>query len=228
MGTTCELAPRTRKLRRKCDPWWREEFAIKTKEEVEKKIQAVVASVPNNYPIAPEKAEFVLNVLKHHYKWGMKVGVGLKHLEVRDNLNTRGFWIVRTDGSEIDISWVVALQPGGRPSQKEEVDWAARDRIKDQIAEHHAKGPCANCPICKKLMIRGQGLHVDHVYEFWRLLADFLTTQGLTHDDIEHEDAGIGCRWVDDRLATEWADYHKRNAKLRLVHEKCNLGRLRR
>jgi len=97
--------------------WWLSELGIPTKGALVEKIRSIVARTVRI--VATDDTEFMRKVFSHHYEWIDKQGCGVHHLEVRNNGTTRGFWIVRIDGSAIDISWVVALRDNGRPSDKD-------------------------------------------------------------------------------------------------------------
>lgn len=216
-------------MKRKTIKWWADELGIKTKAEVEEKIRAIVSVYPDDEPIGGDDLQFLTTVLQHHYQWAGKVGCGIKAIVVRTNRThsnvTRGFWVVRADDSSIDISWVVALQPEGKPAQKNYVTTAARYEVHPQIHSHHKSGDCGDCPVCGVMMVRGSGLHVDHEIPFDTILQDFMTGEMLGYDDIEIEDLGLDSQFADGNLAQRWYDYHLQHAKLRLVHSHCNLAR---
>lgn len=213
---------------RKTIKWW-VDLGFSKKSDLETHIRALVGRYPDNTPINPDDHAFITAVLSHHYQWPAKVGAGIAHIEIRTNVNwsgaTRGFWLVRVDGSSIDISWVVALQPGGRPSQKNCVTTAARYEVFEQIHEHHRSGECSDCQICGVLMVRGAGLHVDHEYHFDALLADFMAAEGVAYDDIAINDLGLDSQFSDRDLGARWQQFHRQFARLRLVHSGCNLQR---
>jgi len=215
--------------RRKSNPWWKIELGIEFQKEVIVKIRSIVKSYEINTPINDNDTEFLLKVLRHHHRFDQKIGVGMKHLEVRINPSwngpTNGLWIVRTDGTENDISWTTALQPDGKPTPKEEASSAARDEISSQIHDFHDTGDCSICEICHKNMTRGDGLHVDHIKPFQDLFLEFLKSLEMTYHDITTEDLGVESQFLDRELALKWYDFHLKHSTLRLVHNKCNLGR---
>jgi len=79
------------------------------------------------------------------------------------------------------------------------------------------------CPICGALLQDG---HVDHTppLTLARLLKNWLSAEGLTHADIEIIDAGTKNLFADRTLGTRWVEYHRVNAKLRLIHPGENLA----
>ena len=216
-------------MKRKAIPWWQEQLNLKTKAEVVTQIRSIVASYPNGTPISSEDQRWLDLILSHHYQYNDKVGCGIKHLEVRSNPSwngpTRGLWIVRLDGSDIDISWVVALKPDGKPDVKNEVAKAARYEVRQQIHDHHKSGECNDCPLCGTEMQRKINLHVDHVEPFTDLMARFLSLKNIHYNDIQTTDLGLDAQFEDRDLALAWNQYHLQEATLRLTHAKCNLAR---
>ena len=228
-------------MNRKSLPWWREELGLKTQRDVIFRIRNILNGVHidsnpggggSSGMIGASDTEFLLKVLRHHHQFDRKMGdSGMKHLEVRVNESwngpSRGIWIVRNDGSEEDISWVKALKPEGKADAKEVVSSAARYEIFPQVHEVHNSAVATTCEICGEEMVRGVSLHVDHLYEFKRLFADFLKVSQLQYSDIAVEDLGLAVRFMDRDLASVWTHFHKENATLRLVHKECNLRRTR-
>ena len=54
----------------------------------------------------------IKEIFVNHNEWEIKKGVGIDHLEVRISSTFRKnkeFWIVRTDGTETDISYTKCL-----------------------------------------------------------------------------------------------------------------------
>ena len=215
--------------KRTATPWWREELSLQTKVDLEGKIRQIVAKYPDRVPLSADDAAFCHQVLRHHYQYALKVGAGVARIEVRTNPSwngaTRGFWFVLTDNTAIDISWVVALQPGGRPTTKNNVTSAARYEVVPQIHAVHADGECGFCPLCNEGMVRGFDLHVDHAVHFDALFADWLKQNDLSYGNLEIEDLGLDSRFADRVLADEWQQWHRDNAVLRLTHAVCNLSR---
>ena len=213
--------------KRKTDPWWKTELGIDTKKEVEDKIRLIVKSSP--LVIDKVNTEFLIKVISHHHHFENKCGVGIKHLEIRTNPSwngpTQGIWIIRNDDTEVDISWVTALKPDGKPSIKEDISNAARYEISPQIHDFHENGNCSICELCKNTMNRGNGLHVDHIKPFEHLFLDFLQGKHITYSDIQTEDLGVESQFRDRILAKEWHQFHKEKSTLRLVHKRCNLKR---
>ncbi|MFE8644998.1 DUF3223 domain-containing protein [Sphingomonas sp. NCPPB 2930] len=62
-----------------------------------------------------EDAFFCSNLFTRHSHYLEKAGSGIKSIEVRrDEYGNKHFQIHRTDGTDIDISWVHCITPKGR------------------------------------------------------------------------------------------------------------------
>lgn len=209
------------------DRWWKTEFGYGNKATLESVIRDVVSKYPDGVPLGVDDAEFIDAVLAHHYQYKAKVGCGLKHIEVRTVQGifgpTRCFWFVRTDSTEIDISWVVALKPGGRPSAKDNAVSAARFEVAPQIRDFHNSTDATHCAICEKPL--GNRRHADHVVPFDTVFSDWLEILGLGYSDIEVEDNGLSGKFADPIMGEAWFRWHADNAVIRVVHPQCNMSR---
>lgn len=172
--------------------------------------------------VAPDDMPFVISVLMKHYDWPAKVGRGIASIEVRNNGGNRGFWIVRTDGSAIDISWVVAMN--GKPSAKADTVTAARTAIASQVAAVPVTVGAA-CTLCGKPLTAHDTTHVDHEIPFDTLFSQWLAAHGLTYADVQSIDTGTRRVMSDPVQVVSWMEWHALHAKLRVVHSVCNLSR---
>jgi hypothetical protein len=204
---------------------WRK-LGFPRRADLEAAIRSITNNVPLNTPLSKTDEEFLISILQHHADWNEKCGVGIAHLEMRINVNgtgsTRGIWITRTDGSEIDISWVVALKKNGKTTSAEDLKAAAREAIQDQMHEAHDTLPCEFCDLCGEPMKRYDNLHADHVESFSEIFYDFF---GGSEDSVKVDNAGTTTKIVDPEIAQAWRAHHAARAKLRLVHKACNLKR---
>ena len=198
-----------------------------TQDELKKVIQGICNNATLDQPMDIGLQILMIDLLQHHHEWTAKAGVGIKHLEVRINFGgykpTRGIWIVRTDASEIDISWTTVFKPGGGASVKDNTAAAARREVMAQIVAVRAEQEGGECPICGELLVTD--LHVDHCppITFDSLLAQWLARRKLSYGDIQIDDKGIIALFVDRALAADWQNYHETHAQLRLIHAHENL-----
>ena len=215
----------TRQVRSVASKWWTA-IGYPRKADIEAAIRNITNNVPLNQPLTKAQEDFLVPILQHHAEWNQKRGIGIKHLEVRINVNgtgsTRGIWIVREDGSEIDISWVVALKENGETTPREDLKAAAREAIQSQMHNAHDELPCGRCPLCGEIMKRYDHLHADHIEPFEVLFNDFF---GGREHQIAISNEGTSTQIVDPKILSGWRQYHAEKAKLRLVHKHCNLTR---
>lgn len=217
------------------DKWWRNEGVrgetFRTKAELENRIRSIVAKYPLEQYMESDDAAFLTAVFQRHYGWEIKRGCGVGYYFTRTVTAwtgpTTGIWIKRTDGTEVDISWVVALMPGGAPSAVLQLATAARYEIVDQRnAASNAVAWGAPCPLCGEPLTTDR--HVDHKppKTFKALLEDWLTTVGLSHADIETKEVGVAdAQFANRALGSKWAEYHRLHAELRVIHKHENLAR---
>jgi len=174
--------------------------------------------------------EFLRDLLALHPQAETKVGNGVDHFDVRRNINNDGFWIVRSDGSETDFSFMQCLYG---TSQSAKVQSAMRYAVLDQklAARDRAFGDAETliCPVTGEVIGR-QGCHMDHDEPTFIEIADAFARSVGGYDKIEtvSDDGGIGRRFVDEAIAERWRTFHRERARLRAVSIRANLSVLRR
>lgn len=214
------------------EKWWADTGVLgrifKTKGALVDEIRRINNSAVLNQPMSQEDQEFILDVLRHHHDWHAKSGAGVQHLEVRMNAgtfgSTRGLYIKRVDGSEVDISWVVALKPGGKSSHKESACAAARREILDQTMAARQAQEGGACSICGQPLL--EKTHVDHMHPntFDAIFSDFLLSEGMDYQAVDVQDMGIYAVFADQSLSKRWQEFHRSRAVLRLIHAHENLS----
>ncbi len=213
--------------------WWKNQGVLgetfPTQGALKNRIRSIINLAVYNVPLAGPDEAFLIDVLRRHHNWENKQGIGVVSIVVRLNpppgygTATRGLWLIRADGSEVDISWLFPLQRGGSNSVKIDVAWAARREVSAQTRAVFDIHRGTECPICGKPLFNG---HVDHIapLTFDCLLADWLAVERLTLQDIEVADLGLENAFADRELAARWSRYHLENAKLRVIHPVENLS----
>lgn len=203
----------------------------KTKKAAQEAIREVLYRYsPGETVSRPEDQEFLADLILNHPDPASKIGVGIARFEVRDNWGTHGFWVIRTDGSETDFSFVKCLHP---PTKQQTVHVALRRAVMDQMMQFREaalrNGP-AVCPVTGQ-PIDDSSAHVDH-YDptFFELADSYVAARGgyNAFRVLETADGVFGRRLADPVAAAAWQEYHRANAKLRLVSKKANLSLLRR
>jgi hypothetical protein len=178
----------------------------------------------------PEDQEFLADLVQNHPDPASKIGVGIARFEVRRNLKTPGFWIIRTDGSDTDFSFVKCLRP---PTHPQLVRTALRRSVDEQIwqfRDHALGGGQMVCSVSGDPIDR-LNCHVDHDDPTFSDLVDaYVAAHGgyEAFQVVETVDGAFGRRLADAQVEVAWQAWHKANANLRLVSIRANLSLLRR
>lgn len=183
-----------------------------------------------------EGADFrlCLALLERHPRSKTKIGCGVAMIEVRDNLiypGNRCLWLVRTDGSETDWSYLECLKAS---SHRDDVLWAMRSLVVDQVLHFknvaYAGRSTVPCAVTGKPVL-AEDCHVDHAPPvFVELAESFAERMGGFEciDIVDGRDGEIGCTFEDDVVERAWQTFHRRQAKLQIVTREANTGLLRR
>lgn len=206
------------------------ERTYRTKESAKAAIYEVRNRVKARGRPTPEDDEFLRDLVTLHPDAEAKVGCGIDHFEVRQNFNYDGFWILRTDGSETDFSFMKCLYGA---SQEAKVRSAMRYAVVDQkLAARDlafAGAEILTCPVTGE-PIRVSDCHIDHDSPTFVQIADAFAEQAGGYASIEtiSVDGNIGRRFVDSALSSRWEAFHQERANLRAVSVRANLSVLRR
>lgn len=143
-------------------------------------------------------------VFPRHPDWEEKQGPGVSHVEVRPtgSFKSLGFWLIRTDKTEVDISYKVSLD--GRGTLYARTMSAAREEIHIQIQAWKVKNPAPRA-----------GMNCDHVYPFEALFKDWLQVVRLQHEEIHvtRQLVGHSDLFLSRELGLSWQRYHKEHAR---------------
>jgi 5-methylcytosine-specific restriction endonuclease McrA len=159
---------------------------------------------------------FIYALCERHPWFDEKRDVGIHPFTVTDG-NKLG--ICRTDDSLVDISWSKWCVSPNRADNT--LENCMRKSIKPQIEQFRttSQPTCVLCPNVAE--------HVDHIYEFRKLVADFVKTRSdtpttfksvLFSGDVFHEDSPFEAAWI---------VHHRTHASLRMLCRPCNLRRAR-
>lgn len=167
-------------------------------------------------PVVEEARNFLLTeVFPLHPDWALKAGSGVSDVEVRAHgvYKTRGFFLIRTDGSAVDISYKVALD--GRTSTGKFTS-AARSEILPQISAFRRDNPPP-----------AEGWHVDHIEPFDAILREWLAVVDLQIDDVILTSQLVGHHdlFASRDLAKSWQRYHGRRAAYRWLPAAENIAK---
>ena len=176
-------------------------------------------------------------LLERHHEYEQKAGVGIDHfIIVNTKYDAIGFYVIRTDGSRTDFSYITALD-GKMPSARREVLEALRWEVEDNILrakrawfdQHEDAAGTVECALTRERITWKQS-HADHAPPFpFRTLADtFLTAHKITlTPDLlaPSADCQVERLLADRALAEEWRAFHHQLAVIRVVKAYENTAR---
>ncbi|WP_338598440.1 DCL family protein [Saccharopolyspora sp. SCSIO 74807] len=187
---------------------------------------------PGDTVSTPEDERLLLDVLNMHPDRDRKVGHGIDHFEVRENpqiQRKRTIYLVRSDGSETDFSYLKCLTP---PSQaklaKATLRRAVVPQINEFIRETYQRCGALTCAITGEALDRSQA-HVDHYNPTFDMLSKAFADSEGGWDAIstKSSDGMIGKEIADPDQAGRWDRYHRDFSSLRIVSVQSNLSLLR-
>ncbi len=153
-------------------------------------------------------------VFPRHEEWAAKRGIGVSHIEARKHgtFNSLGFWIIRTDGSETDISFHAAIKGSG--TQAARAREAARNEITDQTGAFRQANPAP-----------AEGMHCDHIEPFDAIWRTWLEHVSLTEEDVATTKQLVGHvdLFLERALAKSWQAFHRKRARYRWLDAKKNI-----
>jgi hypothetical protein len=205
-------------------------FAFATKKQAQADIRAILRGTQPGTSLFGEPLEKLLALLALHPRADQKTGCGVAQIRVEMNDGGPGFWLVRTDGTRTDFSYLKCFSAGAgtKPVQS-----AFRNAIRPQVDAFRSScgEPSALmlCPVSGDLITLADA-HVDHQPEFAAILNKFLQDEGVAVPDVSvvgGNDGDTAWRIDDEAFLLRWQEFHKANAGLRLVSRRANLSILR-
>lgn len=176
---------------------------------------------------------FLQDLISRHPEAEKKIGCGINRFEIRQNpafacQNT--FYLIRSDNTETDFSFRSCLS-GRKNSKYADFCRAARNAIREQIVVFKtAQFLSIDRPRCG---ITGAELdfercHVDHVATFDSILKTFIQLNDIDVEASVSDDSVDGeifPVFTSDQLRSDWVEFHRNNAVLRLTTPEANLAR---
>lgn len=168
-------------------------------------------------------------ILSDHPEWESKIGSGLRSIVKRETpyRNNYCFHIVRTDGTETDISFMKAING---INERAIVIKAMRNAALPSIIEYKQQNYTPNvsrCAISGELL-NDNNVHVDHYDLYFADLAKIYIDQyGLEHiknDVLDHGEKEYITRFTVER-ASDFRRFHDANTNLRLLTKRVNMSR---
>lgn len=171
-----------------------------------------------------------------HNDWKRKVGCGLFAIKriVEPNYGKyRGFKIVRTDGSETDISYIIGNIVKNEKSDRNDFKKALRQTIVPQMMRykmsrfHTAPDRIVFCEITK-VPLKYEEAHTDHHNPTFDEIAEaFILELGLKDFSgmvVDGKDNHTTYELVSDDVAKAFYIYHKERATYRILSASANLS----
>lgn len=199
------------------------------KECIRDRCRIILANTTDNQPVTDLELKFLVNLFSHHDGWVEKSSKGIRKIIAQKNIyGTRGFVLILSDNTSVDISFMHALKclRGERtrpllPQKLIDFKNAARAAVTADIRAFRDTYLALNifCPISGEPITRNN-CEVDHEppLTFDSLLYDFTNTEQINPLEIS-----VGSKngtipfFESQEIATKWIDYHRINAKLRLL-----------
>ena len=197
------------------------ELKFKSKTQAEKytrdiimKLQICEIDKDNEY------FNFFHDLLLRHDEYNIKVDKGIKSFLIRHNkLNKLAYemYVKRIDESECVFSWRYCCGI----LLSDDLTRALRYGITKQILRFRNNNDNI-CQLCNK----DQGIfHVDHIKPFSIIKKEFLKQNQLIVPSsfIRSIDNNIKFKREDKEFKKQWRKYHKSEAELQILCDKCNL-----
>lgn len=204
-----------------------------TQKALLERLRSILYSYTDGEAVADEHRRFLYSLVdRYHPSSELKIGCGVDRIEVRRNpvyRNNRGFWIVRTDGTTTDFSFMECLRPS---SSLDKFRSACRNTVADIMANYKAgfwgAAQVATCPITGDPMTFADS-HVHHAGEwtFDRIVEAFIEERGIDIDEVEltgSVDGQIGDRFANIRMEYSFIMFHNERAELQVVSSFGNLS----
>jgi hypothetical protein len=209
---------------------------FKSKTELQKYCTLILKNEKLNKSLDGNSFEVINDVLKLHHNYSEKVGIGNYKIGIREcfiNKRNRQFYIIRGNGTNTDFSFYKCIS---RPSKLTSIKSSLRESIKDQVIKYKEQlfidnQDDNNNIICQETFsyIKRSNSHLDHYpLHFDTIVYNWLKSININLSDIEllpMQDNKAAHFLKNYNLKKNFYDYHKQNAKYRIVLDKVNLKR---
>ena len=192
----------------------------------------------NKYPLGTELSdrEFddVMSLLLCHPRVNEKVASGIKSIQIAQGFysSNRCFHVLRIDTSIENFSIGKCIDGDHSPFHKfciacrRAVDTELRAFKVQYFKEHSDTKNRVICPVTKE-KVNFDEAHVDHrmPFTFSSIVHFFIKANSIILCEVEYLNEGkYGNEFKKDELAEKFRDWHRENAKLRVVKGKINLA----
>lgn len=186
---------------------------------------------PNTIISDENDFEYLMDMFQNHQNWEQKKGCGVKSISVINGLyGTKCFQLNRFDNSTTDISFMVSLS---FRTKLTDIKKAGREAIREEILrfrKNNVKYNISRCPINDEILT-SSNTHIDHFDktfdEMVNLWIEDKNIDTLFKKINESEDNCMKTFFTDDKIISDFIEYHNKNCKLRAVSKTSNLSILR-
>ncbi|WP_412026728.1 DCL family protein [Deinococcus yunweiensis] len=199
---------------------------FRSKTELKQYLQSLWRDSAIGDALAPEDEMIVSELLALHPRQDQKVGAGIQYIYVglSPEGNNRCFYVRRVDGTTTDFGVDKCLKGDRKMSLfKAACRTAVTDQIEAFRKEFHSSEDG------KRLIAENELIHVDHSSPtFDHIVGRFFLNKSMTLNDYSY--AGLGddnssqIAFLDQSIADEFADFHRRHAVLEGVTKRHNLS----
>lgn len=206
---------------------------VKTKKQAQEFAKQILYRGELGSTLAGKEMDFMLDFFKtFHHEWAQKKGLGVAEIRRQKEPNYgkyRAFFIERIDGSKTDISYTISnIQ---KDNAGKDFRSALRQIIKPQIAQfrHRAFSDASTlvCPVTRE-EVTAIDCHIDHMEPtFEKLVQVFIKHHNLVNLKAlikPHQDNQTVAELSDPEMGELFYDYHRQNARLRVLSAKGNLS----
>jgi hypothetical protein len=207
-------------------------WTFTTKAAVREHCRNIVKSYLDGALVSADDDLFLRALISRHPDADQKTGPGILGFTVATDPiwhKTRGFVLLRTDGTFTDFSYYQCIAAA---SPEKDIYSALRNAVSKQIIHFKRETFSTNrqilCPYTG-ILLSPDNCHVDHKAPktFKRLVAQWLNDSQLSLADIQvtpHADNQYANDLADDSQSFKWQDFHAVHAELRLISRKANLS----
>lgn len=209
------------------------EYKFESKKEAKQFFADILNAVPLGTRLSGEDFDYVLALLLNHPNASQKVGAGVDAIKVDrgDYAANRCFHVIRNDKTEEDFSIGKCID--GEHSDFHRLCVACRKAVEKDVRDFKQKyfDEHGNREGKVKCQEGGERIsfteaHVDHrvPFTFSSIVHYFVQAKGLDVRSVQYLAEGkYGNELADESLQALFRDWHKQNAKLRIIARTRNL-----
>lgn len=159
-----------------------------------------------------------------HPEASRKIGVGIDHFKiVRNALGAgRGIKLFRLDGTEESFSYKRCVTCVVQSPHGEALRFTVRSQL---IAFREALGMPVRCAVSGTIITDRRDLHIDHKEPFWILLERFCQDRQVDLTTFETSGNGENLALVDQKVSSEFEEYHRLHAELQPLLKAANIAK---